>query len=315
MFHISLVISSLCKRCIGCLKLEDRERGEEDRGLKSKGRNEEKHGVRLSLGCPLLFLLQLFFDLKENEEVHDPSQKTYTSLLFKRLRASMEISEATHFDESHLKASLFERLKNFEKEDNYILPLLIDMPYEILVEDERHVLLRDLVLSNVMVSCYALSGLRVGEAFEVFDLMQFAGVQWGHEDGKESMKFLMKMIIRDFEQDELTLASVLSSCANSSAISAIGLVHAYGKCKIHGNVRLAKWAADNMLDVKEPVIDILISNIYASMRHLIEKARVRKMMRDRCDYMVLSCSWMEIAGEIHIFVSKRNIHAVLGMLG
>ncbi|CAK7348856.1 unnamed protein product [Dovyalis caffra] len=68
-----------------------------------------------------------------------------------------------------------------------------------------------------------------------------------------------------------------------------------GACKIHGDVKLAKWAAEKLLELEpnKPVNYTLMSSIYASEGHWYDVARIRKLMRDRCDHRVPGCSWME----------------------
>ncbi|KAA8516072.1 hypothetical protein F0562_019251 [Nyssa sinensis] len=83
-----------------------------------------------------------------------------------------------------------------------------------------------------------------------------------------------------------------------------------GACKVHGNAGLAKWAAEKLfvLEPYKPVNYALMSNIYASVGCWLDVARVRKMLRDRCNYKVPGCSWVEIAGDVHIFVSSDKSH-------
>ncbi|KAF8380198.1 hypothetical protein HHK36_027680 [Tetracentron sinense] len=340
----------------------------------------------------------------------------------------------------------------------------------------------DVLVASALVGMYAKSGI-IEDARKAFDGMNVRNVvSWTtmivgygrHGDGKEAMKLLRKMIRGGFDPDELTLASILSSCANLSATTEVVQLHAYavkkrfeafssianalinayskcgsiasalqsfssitepdlvtwtsmigayafhglsreaienfekmlrkgvrpdriiflgvlsacshgglvdeglhyftsmtrdhqilpdsehytclidllgraghldeaynvitsmpfepgsnalgafiGACKVHGNIELAKWAANRlfMLEPNKPVNYTLMSNIYASTKSWNEVARMRKMMRDSCDYKVPGCSWMEIAGEVHSFVSSDKSHpqalkvyAMLGML-
>ncbi|KAK5783520.1 pentatricopeptide repeat-containing protein At2g46050, mitochondrial-like [Gossypium arboreum] len=67
-----------------------------------------------------------------------------------------------------------------------------------------------------------------------------------------------------------------------------------GACSMHGNITLAKWAAEKLvvLEPYKPVNYTLISNIYASKGRWLDVERVRKMMRDCCDYKIPGCSWV-----------------------
>uniref|UniRef100_A0A2N9F0N1 DYW domain-containing protein n=1 Tax=Fagus sylvatica TaxID=28930 RepID=A0A2N9F0N1_FAGSY len=83
-----------------------------------------------------------------------------------------------------------------------------------------------------------------------------------------------------------------------------------GACKVHKNLGLAKWAAEKLfaLEPNNPVNYTLMSNLYASERLWHDVARVRKMMRDRCNSKVPGYSWIEIAGNVHTFVSSDKSH-------
>ncbi|KAF9668983.1 hypothetical protein SADUNF_Sadunf14G0060200 [Salix dunnii] len=71
-----------------------------------------------------------------------------------------------------------------------------------------------------------------------------------------------------------------------------------GACKIHGDVKLAKWAAEKLFEMQpnKPVNYTLMSSIFASEGHWHDVARIHKLMRDRCGHRVPGCSWMEYAG-------------------
>uniref|UniRef100_A0A166E514 Pentatricopeptide repeat-containing protein n=1 Tax=Daucus carota subsp. sativus TaxID=79200 RepID=A0A166E514_DAUCS len=195
-------------------------------------------------------------------------------------------------------------------EDCFVSSVLVDLYAKFgVVEDARKVfdfvLDRDVVLWNVMVSCYALNGLG-GEAFRVFRSMEFNGVKgddftitslinvcsscascelgrlihgllirqgfdldvviasalidmyvktenicdalkvfqamnlrnsisWTtlivgygrHGDGNKATILLVKMLGEGLNPDELTLASVLSSCGNLSLFGETVQIHAY----------------------------------------------------------------------------------------
>lgn len=102
-----------------------------------------------------------------------------------------------------------------------------------------------------------------------------------------------------------------------------GLGAFIGACKVHKNLELAEWAAEKLftLEPNKPVNYTLMSNLYASERRWLDVAGVRKMMRDRCESKVPGCSWVELAGNVHTFISSDKSHpqslevyAMLGML-
>lgn len=83
-----------------------------------------------------------------------------------------------------------------------------------------------------------------------------------------------------------------------------------GACKVHGEIKLAEWAAHMLLELEpdEAVNYAVMSNIYAAEGSWSEVARVRKMMRNRTNYKVPGCSWTEIGGQVHTFVSNDKSH-------
>ncbi|OWM64258.1 hypothetical protein CDL15_Pgr018830 [Punica granatum] len=78
-----------------------------------------------------------------------------------------------------------------------------------------------------------------------------------------------------------------------------------GACKVHGNSRLAREAADRLfsLELDKSVNYTLLSNIYALEGKWENVARVRKLMKQRCEHKVPGCSWIEVSGNVHTFVS------------
>ncbi|XP_065864210.1 pentatricopeptide repeat-containing protein At2g46050, mitochondrial [Euphorbia lathyris] len=83
-----------------------------------------------------------------------------------------------------------------------------------------------------------------------------------------------------------------------------------GACKLHGHMRFAKWAAEKLSELEPniPVNYALMSNIYASRGQWDGVAKIRKLMRDRCDHKIPGCSWMELNGVLHTFVSSDKFH-------
>ncbi|XP_076888844.1 pentatricopeptide repeat-containing protein At2g46050, mitochondrial-like [Bidens hawaiensis] len=94
---------------------------------------------------------------------------------------------------------------------------------------------RDVVVASALVDMYAKNESIV-DACKVFDEMsQRNVVSWNtmvvgygqRGDGKEAVKLLKNMLHEDFFPDELTLASVVSSCGDLSLTSQILQVHSY----------------------------------------------------------------------------------------
>ncbi|XP_027337649.1 pentatricopeptide repeat-containing protein At2g46050, mitochondrial [Abrus precatorius] len=83
-----------------------------------------------------------------------------------------------------------------------------------------------------------------------------------------------------------------------------------GSCNLHANIELAKWAAEKLfiIEPEKNVNYAVLSNIYASHRHWYDVERVRKMMEHKGDARVPGCSWIEIANQVHSFVSNDKAH-------
>ena len=115
--------------------------------------------------------------------------------------------------------------------------------------------------------------------------------------------------------------NILNSMPNEAGPNTLGAF--LGACKVHGNLRLAEWAAGKLFALEPNVLVnySIMSNIYSSQGCWLDVARIRKMMRNNCDLKSPGCSWVEIAGEIHTFVSSDKSHpkavelyTILGLL-
>lgn len=95
-------------------------------------------------------------------------------------------------------------------------------------------------------------------------------------------------------------------------------------CRIHGDMELGVQAADKLLEMS-PRHDgayILLANIYAAVRRWDDVARVRKLMKDRQVKKEPGCSWVEVAGEVNVFLVDdashpeiREVYRFLEVLG
>ncbi|KAB1209471.1 hypothetical protein CJ030_MR6G018854 [Morella rubra] len=83
-----------------------------------------------------------------------------------------------------------------------------------------------------------------------------------------------------------------------------------GACKIHGNVEFGEKAAEKLFELK-PEIDsnyILLSNIFAAKGRWDDVRRIRMLMFSQGVKKEPGCSWVEIHGQVHIFVSQDASH-------
>ncbi|XP_055814386.1 pentatricopeptide repeat-containing protein At2g46050, mitochondrial [Solanum dulcamara] len=102
---------------------------------------------------------------------------------------------------------------------------------------------KDVVVESALIDMYAKSE-HIPNARKAFDEMAFRNVvSWTtiivgygrRGDGKEAMELLKRMLREDFVPDELTLASVLSSCGNLSMATETVQVHAYAVKYVFSN--------------------------------------------------------------------------------
>lgn len=102
---------------------------------------------------------------------------------------------------------------------------------------------KDVVVESALVDMYAKNE-HITDARKAFDAMAFRNVvSWTtiivgygrHGDGKEAIELLKRMLREDFVPDELTLASLLSSCGNLSMASETVQVHAYAVKHVFSN--------------------------------------------------------------------------------
>ncbi|XP_028111894.1 pentatricopeptide repeat-containing protein At2g13600 isoform X1 [Camellia sinensis] len=81
-------------------------------------------------------------------------------------------------------------------------------------------------------------------------------------------------------------------------------------CKVHGNIQLGKFVAENLLDIDPDNSGpyVLLSNMYAELRRWRDVIRVRKLMRQRGVVKQPGCSWIEIQSQVHVFMVKDKRH-------
>ncbi|KAG5008858.1 hypothetical protein JHK87_017373 [Glycine soja] len=81
-------------------------------------------------------------------------------------------------------------------------------------------------------------------------------------------------------------------------------------CRIHHHVELGELAAENIFqdDTTSVGYYILLSNLYADNGKWDKVAEVRKMMRQNGLIVDPGCSWVEVKGTVHAFLSSDNFH-------
>ncbi|KAJ0976695.1 hypothetical protein J5N97_012169 [Dioscorea zingiberensis] len=77
-----------------------------------------------------------------------------------------------------------------------------------------------------------------------------------------------------------------------------------GACRIHGDLELAKVAAEHLfeLEPENAANHILLSNLYAANRRWGDVAIARKLLKDSGAKKEIGKSWIEVKNRVHIFV-------------
>lgn len=75
---------------------------------------------------------------------------------------------------------------------------------------------------------------------------------------------------------------------------------------MHGNIEIAERAAEKLFESQPDDISscILLSNIYADLKRWNDVAKLRTMLVDRGVKKEPGCSWIEINGKLHVFLSQ-----------
>ncbi|KAK4374050.1 hypothetical protein RND71_004727 [Anisodus tanguticus] len=80
-------------------------------------------------------------------------------------------------------------------------------------------------------------------------------------------------------------------------------------CRTHGNMALARWSAQNLLelDPNESSAYVLMANMYAASGHFEEAVDERILMKEIQIEKEPGCSSVEVNGEVHEFASGRKL--------
>uniref|UniRef100_A0A7N1A2T3 DYW domain-containing protein n=1 Tax=Kalanchoe fedtschenkoi TaxID=63787 RepID=A0A7N1A2T3_KALFE len=83
-----------------------------------------------------------------------------------------------------------------------------------------------------------------------------------------------------------------------------------GACHLHGNLELGKLAAENLFQLVPSMEStyILLSNIYASRGRWDDVRDLRVLMSSQGIKKEPGCSWVEVEGRVHVFLSQDASH-------
>ncbi|XP_016487524.1 pentatricopeptide repeat-containing protein At2g46050, mitochondrial-like [Nicotiana tabacum] len=222
----------------------------------------------------------------------------------------------------------------------------------------KYVCSNSLSIGNALINAYSKCGSIV-HAYQSFssikapDLVSWTsmiGAYASHGFPKEAIQLFDKMLVNGVKPDRIVFLEVLSACSHGGLfckgmqyfrlmtnfyqimpssehytclvdlLGRLGLLNeAYevvnsmpaeskadslkafiGSCNIHGNMNLAKWAAEKLfvIDPNDTATYVLMSNLYASDSNWLDAALIWKMARERLHKKSPGCS-VEIAGGIN----------------
>ncbi|KAI3900109.1 hypothetical protein MKW98_001009 [Papaver atlanticum] len=233
-------------------------------------------------------------------------------------------------------------IKSGQSCDVFVTSSLVDMYGKCgAIEDAEEVFesseSRDIVSWNTMICGYSQNG--DGEkSLETFSSMLNEGIQPNEitfigvlsacshvglvEEGKQHFESIKEVygIIPTIEHyacmvDILGRAGKLGEVENfiekmNIMPNALVWQTVLGACKMHGNVEFGERAAEKLFQL-EPETDstyILLSNIYAAKGMWGDVKKVRLKMSSQGVKKEPGCSWVEINGEFHTFLSKDGSH-------
>jgi pentatricopeptide repeat protein len=81
-------------------------------------------------------------------------------------------------------------------------------------------------------------------------------------------------------------------------------------CRIHGNLELAKRAAEHLFELEphDSGTYVLLANIYATAGKWEDAANMRKLMKEKGVKKNPACSWIMVNNRVHTFMVEDNSH-------
>lgn len=81
-------------------------------------------------------------------------------------------------------------------------------------------------------------------------------------------------------------------------------------CKVHCNIKLGEYVAEKLLEINPGCSGpyVLLSNMYAELARWGDVVRIRKLMKKRGVMKQPGCSWIEVQGQVNIFMVKDKRH-------
>lgn len=82
-------------------------------------------------------------------------------------------------------------------------------------------------------------------------------------------------------------------------------------CRVHGKIELGERAAENLfiLEPMNAVPYVQLSNMYSAAGRWEDAARIRRLMKSKGILKEPGCSWIEMNGQVHTFMSEDRSHS------
>lgn len=346
----------------------------------SCGLGEQVHGLVIKLSFDMdVLVCSALVDMYSKNEIVEDARKAFDGMLVKNVVSwnTMIVGYGRHGDGKEAMELLREMIRAYVYPDELSFASILSSCGNLsatseVVQVHACVVANGfeafLSIANALVSAYAKCG-SIGCAFQCFnsvadpDIISWTSLMGAyafHGLSKEGIGVFEKMLSSNVRPDAIAFLAVLSVCAHGgSVLEGIHyfnlMINVYqimphsehytciidllgraglldeaaniltsmptkpgpdtlgaflGACKINRNVELARWASEKLfvLEPNETGNYSLMSNMYASAGRWFDVARVRKMMREKCDVKMPGCSWMEVAGGVHTFLSSDKNH-------
>ncbi|KAI6691856.1 hypothetical protein NL676_019566 [Syzygium grande] len=296
-------------------------------GYTQNGENEEAFGL---------------FRLLKREAI-EPTHYTFGNLLNACANlADLQLGQQAH---AHVLKHGF-RFQSGEESDIFVGNSLIDMYVKCgAVEDGlwvfKNMLERDKVSWNAIIVGYAQNGYGI-EALEIFRKMLASGERpdrvtmigvlcaCSHAGLVEEGRYYFKLMVEEYDlaplKDHYTCMVDLlgrAGCLNEAQdlietmpmqADAVVWGSLLAACKVHKDIMLGKYVAEKLLEIDPSNSGpyVLLSNMYAERKKWGEVVRIRKLMRQRGVVKQPGCSWIEIQGQVHVFIVKDKRHPSKG---
>ncbi|PUZ63412.1 hypothetical protein GQ55_3G066400 [Panicum hallii var. hallii] len=189
---------------------------------------------------------------------------------------------------------------------------------------------KDVASWNTMILGYGMLGQH-GVALELFDLMEDDGVDYDHvsyiavlsacshgglvERGK---KYFSQMLAQNIKPQQMHYACMVDLLGRAGQLSESAEIirnmpfransdvwgTLLGSCRIHGNIELARWAAEHLFELKPEHSGYytLLMNMYAEAGMWSEAYEIRTLMKSRKVQKDPAYSWVQNGNKLQAFL-------------